>query len=171
MRVSLNRRVEKAASDGGNLMNNIFDSGKIKVIIEKNKPEKKHTIMIVDDEEAHLLSMKSMLADDYFIITAGNGIEALEIIKGIEQPQNIKLIICDQRMPRLTGIELLKKLKDIIPYTIRIILTAFVETDIDEEAVKTAQIHQVITKPFEPENLKEKIKIAIQTADTQQPKN
>ncbi|MCU0286125.1 MAG: sigma-54 dependent transcriptional regulator [Acidobacteria bacterium] len=134
---------------------------------KKNKPEgafKKPTIMIVDDEKAHLDAMVYLLNEDgYHIITAENGIEALKHIQNMEQPQNISLIISDKRMSGLSGIQLFEKLKDEIPNTIRIILTAYDDKEDIIEAINKAKIHEFILKPFEPEDLKIKVKRAVET--------
>jgi two-component system cell cycle response regulator len=139
----------------------IFDKKKLQKLKEMETKEKKHTIMIVDDEEAHLRSMESLLSEDYHIITAKDGQEALDMITGVENPESISLIISDQRMPGLTGIELFEKLLPILPKTIRMILTGYVDIPVIIDAVNKIQISQFIQKPFEPEDLKLRIKCAI----------
>ncbi|HLP47773.1 MAG TPA: diguanylate cyclase [Candidatus Kapabacteria bacterium] len=144
---------------------NIFKRENLKKTGEKQI--KKHTIMIVDDENAHLHSMESLLSEDYLIITAQDGEEALNMIFGMENPENISLIISDQRMPGLTGIELFEKLLPILPKTIRIILTGFVDIPVIIDAVNKTQIYQFILKPFEPEDLKLRIKRALEAFENQ----
>ena len=124
---------------------------------------KKPTIMIVDDEENVLKSMRDLLSEDYHIITAGGGAEALALIQGMEQPQNISLVISDKKMSGLNGIQLFEKLKDEIPNTIRIILTAFDEKKDIIEAINKAKIHEFILKPFDEDDLKIKVKRAVET--------
>jgi diguanylate cyclase (GGDEF)-like protein len=139
----------------------IFDKKKLQKLKEMEKKEKKHTIMIVDDEEAHLRSMESLLSEEYHIITAQDGQEALDMIIGMENPGSISLVISDQRMPELTGIELFEKLLPILPKTIRMILTGYLDIPVIIDAVNKTQIYQFIQKPFEPEDLKLRIKCAI----------
>jgi YesN/AraC family two-component response regulator len=124
--------------------------------------------MIVDDEEAHLKAIESLLSEDYQVITARDGQEALEMIKAMEHPENISLIISDQRMPRLTGIEFFERIKEIIPNTLRIILTAYDDKDVIIDSINKARIHEFILKPFDPEDLKRKIKRAAETFELQQ---
>lgn len=132
-------------------------------LAQKNEKEiKKHSIMIVDDEKAHLESMESLLSEDYNIITALHGKEALDITTSIKNSGNISVVIADQRMPELTGLQLFEKIKDILPNTIRIILTAYDDKDVIIDAINKAQIHRFILKPFEPENLKRTIKDAVE---------
>jgi YesN/AraC family two-component response regulator len=160
---------EKAAREGGKRMIK-FDSGRIPRIQGDEKNEKKHTIMIVDDEVCCLNSLESLLSEGYHIITALDGQEALDCIQKMEHPEKISLIISDQRMPRLTGIQLFEKLKDIIPNTIRIILTGY-DKDANSEAAKEAQIFQIISKPFDPDDLKEKIRHVIEEFERREQKS
>jgi diguanylate cyclase (GGDEF)-like protein len=145
----------------------IFDKKKLQKLKEIELKDKKHTIMIVDDEESHLSSMESLLSEDYHIITAKDGQEALDMIMGMENPESISLIISDQRMPRLTGIELFEKLLIILPKTIRILLTGYLDIPVIIDAVNKSQIYQFIQKPFEPEDLKLRIKRAIEAYESQ----
>ena len=90
---------------------------------------KKYTVLAVDDEEANLQSIVRVLERKYGILTATNGQEALELIEGMKSPESIHVILADQRMPRLTGVEFLEKTIPIIPKTIRMILTGFSDID------------------------------------------
>lgn len=138
----------------------IFDKEKLKRL-QEGKSTNSHTIMLVDDEESHLSSMTSLLSEEYHIITARDGQEALDMINKMGNPENISLIISDQRMPGLTGIELFEKLLPILPKTIQIILTGYVDIPVIIDAINKTQIYQFIQKPFEPEDLKLRIKCAI----------
>ena len=145
----------------------IFDKKKLQKLKEIELKDKKHTIMIVDDEEYHLRSMESLLSEDYHIITAKDGQEALDMIIGMESPESISLIISDQRMPGLTGIELFEKLLTILPKTIRILLTGYLDIPVIIDAINKTQIYQFMQKPFEPEDLKLRIKRAIEAFESQ----
>ncbi|HLP48953.1 MAG TPA: response regulator [Candidatus Kapabacteria bacterium] len=137
---------------------------------ENQGNENKQTIMIVDDEKCQLHAMESLLSGDYHIITASCGREALDIITGMKNPEIIGIIISDQRMPGLTGVELLLKLKDILPNAIRLILTGY-DTDVDAEAAKAAKIFQIISKPFDINGLQNTIKLAIEEFERWKQKN
>jgi len=145
----------------------LFDKKKLEILRNKEIAHR-HTIMIVDDEEAHLRSMESMLSEDYRIITAADGQQALDIINDMDQPESISLIISDQRMPGLSGIELFEKLLLIIPNTIRMILTAFTDVPVIIDSINKAKIYEFILKPFEPEDLILRVKRAIEAFDSQQ---
>ncbi|HLP45059.1 MAG TPA: COR domain-containing protein [Candidatus Kapabacteria bacterium] len=139
-----------------------FDKEKLNKIKDSKELEKKRSIMIVDDEEHMLNSLKSMFNEDYEVITARNGQEALEIIKQLKCPEEIGAIIADQRMPGLEGVQLFIKLKDIIPDTPRIILTAYDDDKVKMDAVNEAQIHQFILKNFDHQDLKAIIKDSVE---------
>jgi response regulator RpfG family c-di-GMP phosphodiesterase len=134
---------------------------------EQQRKVKKHTIMIVDDEEAHLSTLEFLLSDEYHIITSRDGQEALDMITKMKNPGSIGIIISDQRMPKLTGIQFFEKLKDILPNTIRIILTGFDDKEVMMDAINKARIHKFILKPFEPEELKLIVKHAIEAYESQ----
>lgn len=146
----------------------LFDKQKLAEIKNMEKPEKKHTIMIVDYELGQLRSMEPLLSEDYRVIRAKDGQDALDIIDNMKHPGEISVIISDQRLPGLTGIELLEKIKDILPNSIRIILMAYVNLENINDAINKAKIHEFIQTPFEPEDLKVRIKRAVETFDYKQ---
>jgi YesN/AraC family two-component response regulator len=146
----------------------VFDKKKLQKIKEKEKTIKIHTIMVVDDEKSHLDSMVSLLSEQYKAITARDGQEAWDIIQNMKEPEQISLIISDQKMPKLTGIQLFEKTKNIIPNTIRIILTAYDDKNVMMDAINKAKIDKFILKPFEPEKLKSSIKGAVESFEIKQ---
>ncbi len=151
-------------------MTRIFDKTRLHELKKGEKTIKqKPTIMIVDDEDNILQSLESLFSENYKVITARDGKEALEIIEEeMEYPEDISVIIADQRMKEITGIELLIKLKKIIPYTIRIILTAYEDKEVIKKAINEAQVYQYILKPFDPGELKLRVKCAVEAFELQQ---
>jgi response regulator RpfG family c-di-GMP phosphodiesterase len=117
---------------------------------------KRQTIMIVDDDKNQLHSLESLLSDDYNVIAARNGQEALDKIKDVEHPEEISVIISDQRMPMMTGIQLFEELITLIPKTSRILLTAFTDTPAFLDP------YEFILKPFNPEDFKASVKRAVE---------
>src|SRR5687768_9954960 len=93
--------------------------------IDNEKVNKKYTLLLVDDEEANLRMLEGLLENDYNIITALDGKKAYEMVQKDPDPNRISLVITDQRMPGMTGVEFLKETLDILPNTIRMILTGF----------------------------------------------
>jgi DNA-binding NtrC family response regulator len=124
--------------------------------IEDGTVKNRHTIMIVDDEEKQLQSLESLLSEEYNVIAARNGQEALDKIKALVHPEEIGVIISDQRMPMLTGIQLFEELLTLIPKTSRILLTAFPDTPAFLDP------YEFILKPFDPEDFKASIKRAVE---------
>ena len=142
----------------------IFKKNNVKKQAQEKTGER-YTIMVVDDEPNILKELEGLLANDYDIIKANDGQEALDIIHGMENPDKISLIICDQRMPNLTGVDFFEYLVDekIIPEAIRIILTGYLEIPVIIDAINKANIYQFILKPFNPLDLTLTIKRAIET--------
>ncbi len=142
---------------------------KKKAKIEKDT-YKKHTILIVDDEENNLLALADMLDDSYNVLVAQDGQDALELIQKDNDPERINLIISDQRMPRLNGVDFLEKSFEIMPKTIRIILTGYSDVDVIIDSINKAKIHQYIMKPFDNQSLRLTIKRALETYDLEEEK-
>jgi response regulator RpfG family c-di-GMP phosphodiesterase len=116
----------------------------------------RHTVMIVDDEENQLHSLEYLLSEEYIVIAARNGQEALDKIKDMEHSEEISVIISDQRMPMMTGIQLFEELITLIPKTSRILLTAFKDTPAFLDP------YEFILKPFNPEDFKSSVKRAVE---------
>ena len=117
---------------------------------------KPYGLLIVDDEKEILRSLTLTFEDDYKVFTASSGVEALDIL----EKQNIALVIADQRMPEMTGVEFLEKVIQINPHIIRIILTGYTDTTALVQAINKGHIYQYITKPWERHELKIIIKRA-----------
>ena len=114
--------------------------------------DEKQTVLIVDDEENNLQLLKRTFRGKYNILTAHNGIEAIEIVK--QYGNKIALIVSDQKMPVMEGTEFLKKVRETNPQIIKILLTGHVDTEILVSAINDCDLFQYILKPFEPEELK-----------------
>jgi len=140
----------------------VIKKEKLFEMMEKEKSKKKHTVMIVDDEKTQLDSLERLLAKEYEVITAGSGQDALDIIDKHKYQGEISVIISDQKMPGLAGIALFERLIDVLPNTLRIILTAYDDKEIILDSINKAKIHAFILKPFEPTDLIQKIKNTIE---------
>ncbi|MCP5126100.1 MAG: sigma-54-dependent Fis family transcriptional regulator [Gammaproteobacteria bacterium] len=119
---------------------------------------KRHELLIVDDEKEILRSLTLTFEDDYEVFTAPSGSEALDILG----KQDIAVVIADQRMPEMTGVEFLQKVIEINPYIIRIILTGYTDTTALVQAINRGHIYQYITKPWERHELKIVVKRAVE---------
>jgi two-component system response regulator HupR/HoxA len=120
---------------------------------------KRHGLLIVDDEKEILRSLALTFADDYKVFTASSGAEALHLL----QAHDIALIIADQRMPAMTGVDLFEQVLRINPAIIRIILTGYTDTASLIEAINKGHIYQFITKPWERQELKITIRRALES--------
>jgi len=108
------------------------------------------TILVIDDEELVIKSVEKLLRrEGYKVIICRQGIEAIEIVK----KQDVNLIVCDIRMPNLSGIETIKAIRDLtrqrsqqqIP---EILITGYADREADEEAEKL-EVSDYLYKPFD----------------------
>jgi len=116
--------------------------------------KKLHTLLLVDDEPANLQKLRRTFQNDYRVLTADSGESALQLL----EEQAVSAIITDQRMPGLTGVDLLRRSLDIQPEVVRIILTGYTEVDYLMDAINEGHVHQYITKPWEPHALRQTVK-------------
>lgn len=107
-------------------------------------------ILYVDDENANLVVFKKSFETDFLVKTCSSAQEALEILKN----EHFPLVISDQRMPGMTGIELCEKLVGVSPQSIRMILTAYTETQMLLDAINRGHVHDYIVKPWKKSDLK-----------------
>jgi two-component system response regulator HupR/HoxA len=121
---------------------------------------RRHGLLIVDDEKEILRSLTLTFEEDYQVYTASSGIEALKLL---EIKDDISLVMADQRMPEMSGVELLQKVIQINPCIMRIILTGYTDTIALVQAINKGHIYQYITKPWERHELKIIIKRALET--------
>ena len=119
----------------------------------------KHKILCVDDEPDILQALERMLRKDYEILTATSGAEGLEILKN----EKVSLIISDQRMPEMTGVEFLKQSISIQQEPMRVLLTGYTDVESIVNAVNQGEIYRYLTKPWDPVDLLNTIKQAIDT--------
>lgn len=118
--------------------------------------QKDIVVLYVDDEENNLISFKATFRLKYKVFTALSGDEALKILEA----QQVHIIITDQRMPNMTGIEFLEKVLDKHTDPIRILLTGYADMSALVEAVNKGQIFHYLTKPWSEEELEQTIERA-----------
>lgn len=107
-------------------------------------------VLAIDDEQSSLNAIYRTLRREYDVILSLNGQSALEVLKG----QEIAVILADQRMPRMTGVELFKKSLEIQPDSVRILITGYTDIDATIRAINDGQVFYYINKPWEPEDLR-----------------
>ena len=118
----------------------------------------KNSILLVDDEEDNLALLNRTLRGDYDITKTTSPLEALEILK----KRRFDVIISDHKMPEMDGIEFLKLSNELSPLSIRLLVTAYTDTNILIDAINYAKIYRYIKKPFEPSEIKITIATAIE---------
>ncbi len=107
--------------------------------------KKKLNVLFVDDEKSILNTLnRELRMENYKKLFAENGDEALKILSENE----IAVIVTDLNMPRITGIDLLYRVKKLYPDTIRMILTSYSEISIVLDAIHNGETHRYITKPW-----------------------
>lgn len=119
------------------------------------------TLLCVDDEPDIIDNLFRTFRKTYTVLTATSGEDAVELLK----TQAVDLIISDQRMPGLTGDEVLKAAMELQPEAVRILLTGYSDLESLVKCVNEAGIYKYITKPWEPENLKLTVTRAIEHLD------
>lgn len=110
----------------------------------------KGKVLFVDDEADIRFIFKTTFEQDFDIVTASGGLEALKIL----ERQEIDVIISDQRMPGMTGTELLKETRALYPDRERILLTAYSDYEVVVEAINECRIFQFLNKPWDKHHLK-----------------
>jgi two-component system sensor histidine kinase/response regulator len=125
---------------------------------------KKHTILCVDDEKDNVDALERLFRKKYRVKKAISGEEALSLLG--EEP-TVSLIISDQRMPHMTGVEFLEKSIQHVPSAMRILLTGYTDIDSVIAAINTGQIYRYLTKPWDPVDLAKTVDTAIERYELQ----
>jgi response regulator RpfG family c-di-GMP phosphodiesterase len=119
-------------------------------------------ILIVDDEEIVLVALRETLKrDGYQIVTQDNPVSALEILRN----QTFSVILTDQQMPQLTGLELLAQARQIQPDATRILITAVLSLNVAIDAINKGEIYRFVVKPWLREELLVTMRNAVQRYD------
>jgi len=116
-------------------------------------------ILVVDDEEAILETMMFTFEDDYEVFTSTDARRALDVL---DQNAPIAAVLTDQRMPNMSGVEFVTEVCKRHPSTVRMILTGFSDMDAIIEAINDGHVYAYITKPWEPDQLKQLMKRAVE---------
>jgi DNA-binding NtrC family response regulator len=115
-------------------------------------------VLYVDDEANNLNSFKAAFRRDFEIYTASSAREGRKILDSNE----IGVIITDQRMPGMTGIEFLESILSVYPDTIRILLTGFSDINAVMDAINRGQVYKYLVKPWQNDELKMYIENALE---------
>ncbi len=107
------------------------------------------TILVIDDEVRSLETLERILNDDFDVKTASN----IEVGRSILENEWVQVVLCDQRMPDMSGVDFLKEVRQQWPDVIRMIISGYTDAEDIIDSINGAGIYQYITKPWQPENL------------------
>jgi len=109
-----------------------------------------YKIMIVDDEPANLRTLERLFRSDYQVVIAPSGAEALALL----EQHDVALLISDQRMPAMTGVELMMKTVAIRPHMVKILLTGYTDVGALIDALNSGLVYRYLTKPWNNDDLR-----------------
>ena len=116
------------------------------------------TVLCIDDEVRSLETLERTLDDEFEVMTASSAEQAIKLL----QQHSVHAVLCDQRMPGKTGVELLSEIRHQWPNTVRLILSGYTDSEDIIRGLNEAGIYQYITKPWHPENLLQILRNACQ---------
>ena len=119
-------------------------------------------VLVVDDEPEVLRSVHDLLRIDYEVVTCQRAAEALDHLKAAT---DVAVILSDQRMPGMSGVELLQQAQSIRPETTRLLFTAYADIHAVIDAINQGHVFRYITKPWEAEELESVIRQAVERHD------
>ncbi|MGI8655031.1 MAG: response regulator [Pyrinomonadaceae bacterium] len=121
-----------------------------------------YKIMIVDDEPANLHVLERLFRHDYQVLTAESGADALTLL----EQHDVALIMTDQRMPEMSGIDLLKRTATVRPHMVRMILTGYTDMEALVEAINSNVVYKYVTKPWSNDELRLTVSRALEHFET-----
>jgi len=118
---------------------------------------KRFPILYVDDDRANLLSLCYALEDEFSVVTASSGEEALRRLVD----QDFAILLSDQRMPGMTGVEVCARARQLKPQVVRLIITAYSDLKAATDAINLGQVSRYITKPWNEAELRGILRTAL----------
>jgi len=114
------------------------------------------TLLFVDDEERILRSLKMMFAAHYRVLTTTSGLDALEILRR----EKVHVLVSDQRMPIMWGVDLLRQARAVSPNTLRLLLTGYSDMEAIIGSINDGEVFRYINKPWKADELRQTIEEA-----------
>lgn len=121
------------------------------------------SVLYVDDEASNLTVFRAAYDDRYEVTTAGSAREAMEVLR----TRRVRVIVTDQRLPQMTGVQFLEAVAPTHPDVVKIILTGFTDIEAIIRAINTGRVHQYVTKPFDVDALRVVLDRAIELQEMQ----
>jgi two-component system, probable response regulator PhcQ len=123
-----------------------------------------HSILLVDDEDAVRAALRRCLrAERYQILEVSSGAEGLALLRS----RPVDIIIADQLMPAMTGIDFLCSARIIRPDTIRIVLTGHADLDVAMRAINEGLVYRFLVKPWDSQTLRVMLRLAVRHLDSE----
>jgi len=122
---------------------------------------RRHTILVVDDEADVVQSVQDLLRLEYKVIGSNRAGDAIRILKD----QEVHIVMTDQRMPDMTGVEFLCKVRGDNPDAVRLLFTGYADIKAVIDAINQGSVYRYITKPWDPDELQSIIRQASQQYD------
>jgi diguanylate cyclase len=119
----------------------------------------KCSLLVVDDEPYILATLSALLSDEFEVITSDSGAGAQRVFA--ERP--IDLVLSDQKMPRMNGVQLLEWVRQNHPKTIRLLMTGYADLEEAVEAINRGQVYRYLPKPWQADDLLETLRTASRT--------
>ncbi len=110
---------------------------------------KKHTLLVVDDEPDVADSVRDLLRREFNVLCAKSAEEGIQLMQNNE----VQIIMTDQRMPKITGVELLAKIRQRYPHAVRMLFTGYADLDSIIAAINQGHVYGFLKKPWQPEEL------------------
>jgi two-component system NtrC family sensor kinase len=120
-------------------------------------------VLFVDDDEENLAVCEAMFGEDFSLLTASGGAEALALMRSHE----VAVVVTDQRMPFMTGVELLERVRGEFPDAARVLVTAYADSHAAIAAINRGRVRRYFKKPWDARELKAEILDGIDRYSTQ----
>lgn len=141
------------------LANLFLDSHEDEAQAEPVKHKQRYTLLLVDDEQDVIESLKRVFREEHYrVISANSGEGGLKLL----ETEPVQVILADHRMPGMSGAEFLGTVKELHPSTIRIMLTGYADTSAVMGAINTGAVYKFITKPWNDFDLRVTVSLAFE---------
>ena len=123
--------------------------------------QRRHTILVVDDEPDVVKSVQDLLRFDYKVLGATRASEGMRLM----QSEEVHVVMSDQRMPEMTGVQFLNQVRGEHPEAIRLLFTGYADIKAVIDAINQGNVYRYITKPWDPDELQSVIREAVNRYD------
>lgn len=128
----------------------------------------RYGLLLVDDELFNLTTLAALLEDEFTVITAGSAHEALTLLSDSQVARQVQVVISDQRMPGMSGVELLAVVRERFPTIKRVLLTGYTDVDAIIGAINEAAIYKYLRKPVNSAELRLTLRRALESWQLEQ---